>query len=141
MIYVASSWRNVHQSSVVATLRAANLSVYDFKEGDEAFHWSDVEPTYKDGIDFNQYKRMLDHPISQTGFARDFVAMQRCDTMILVLPCGRSAHLELGWAVGQGKRTAIIDFESETNPELMYKMIDYHTNSLMDLLAWVGVRD
>ena len=27
------------------------------------------------------------------------------DTFVLVLPCGRSAHLELGWAVGQGKRT------------------------------------
>lgn len=26
----------------------------------------------------------------------------------MVLPCGKSAHLELGWAVGAGKRTIIL---------------------------------
>lgn len=31
-----------------------------------------------------------------------------CDLCVLVLPCGRSAHLELGYAVGAGKVTIVL---------------------------------
>ena len=44
------------------------------------------------------------------------------DAFVLVMPCGRSAHLELGWAAGAGKPTAILLSDGE--PELMYKMVD-----------------
>lgn len=46
-----------------------------------------------------------------------------CDCCVLVLPCGRSAHLELGYAIGAGKPTFILLAEGE--PELMYKMSPY----------------
>ncbi len=71
--------------------------------------------------------------------------MQRADTFVLVLPCGRSAHLELGWAVGAEKRTAILlDPDPKTNtvtPELMYKMVDHIALDALDLLDWLGVED
>ena len=54
------------------------------------------------------YVRLLDHPIAEQGYRRDMDAMERVDTFVLVLPCGRSAHLELGWAAGAGKRTIIL---------------------------------
>jgi len=41
----------------------------------------------------------------------------------MVMPCGRSSHLELGYAVGQRKKTVVLLSQSE--PELMYKMADY----------------
>jgi hypothetical protein len=87
----------------------------------------------------------LEHPRSIEGFDSDFDAMKRADTFVLVLPCGRSAHLELGWAVGAGKRTAILlDPDLDTNtvtPELMYKMVDFIAPSVFDLLDWLGVED
>ena len=46
--------------------------------------------------------------------------MQWADTGVLVMPCGRSAHLEAGYFVGAGKRLIILINDSE--PELMYKM-------------------
>lgn len=86
-----------------------------------------------------EYLQMIEHPRASEGFISDFNAMQRADTFVLVLPCGKSAHLELGWAVGAGKRTAIL-LEDPVEPELMYKMVDYIAPSLPELLTWLGLR-
>lgn len=152
-VYVASSWRNVFQPAVVAACLAAGMEVYDFKAEGAGFAWKDVDPDWVDdvttpgaprqpeGMTFDRIERMLAHPRAMAGFARDYLAMQQADTFVMVLPCGRSAHLELGWAIGQGKRTAILNVEEDPEPDLMVLMADFRTDNLMDLLAWMGVRD
>lgn len=151
-VYVASSWRNQMQPAVVAVLRAAGLECYDFRDPDGTgaggFSWRDVrdEPRSEvpakgdDLVPVDEYLRMVHHPVATDGFARDFAAMERADTFVLVLPCGRSAHLELGWAVGAGKRTAIL-LEDPAEPELMYRMVGHLATSVHDLLGWLGVED
>lgn len=84
----------------------------------------------------DEYLAMVSHPRAIEGFDADFAAMERADTFVLVLPCGKSAHLELGWAVGAGKRTAIL-LEDPVEPELMYRMVDHLATSIDDLLAWM----
>lgn len=140
-VYVASSWKNPLQTAIVAALRSAEIPCYDFKHDKGAgFHWSDVGIT--DPCTFKEYIVGISRERADEGFASDLTAMLRADTFILVLPCGRSSHLELGWAVGQGKRTAIyFDDCDEVTPELMYKMVDFRTESLFDLLGWLGVED
>lgn len=81
------------------------------------------------------YLAMVEHPRAIEGYAADFAAMERADTFALVLPCNRSAHLELGWAVGQGKRTAIL-LEDPMEPELMYRMVEFMTPDLDELVDW-----
>lgn len=88
----------------------------------------------------DEYLRMVEHPRALEGYAADFAAMEKADTFVMVLPCGKSAHLELGWAVGAGKRTAIL-LEDPVEPELMYRMVDHLSPGVMDLLAWLGVKD
>jgi hypothetical protein len=83
---------------------------------------------------------MVRHPIAVAGFKSDFDAMVEADTFVLVLPCGKSAHLELGWAVGRGKRTAVL-LDDPAEPELMYLMVDKLATNMMDLLDWLGVVD
>lgn len=152
-IYVASSWRNMMQQGVVHTLRAARFDVYDFQNppGGKGFAWNQVElehsksltdttPTVLDVSDTAKYLEALEHPRAVEGFNADFDAMKNADTFVLVLPCGRSAHLELGWAVGAGKRTAVL-LDDPCTPELMYKMVDYLAPSLFDLIGWLGVQD
>lgn len=148
-VYVASSWRNPIQIAVCAALRAAKIDYYDFRNpGDDlaGFSWKEVMPSFD--IDAQEctaddYLDGLAHPRAEQGFAADFAAMKDCDTCVLVLPCGKSAHLELGWFIGQGKRTAILlDGSKDTvQPELMYKLADYVAPSLFDLLGWLGVED
>lgn len=149
-VYVASSWRCSMQPAVIEILRAARIDAYDFRnpEGGTGFAWTEVMPSFdidEQLADAKEYIAALDHPRSIDGFDSDFAAMQKADTFVLVLPCGRSAHLELGWAVGAGKRTAILLDSVPNNgmvtPELMYKMVDYLATSVFDLLGWLGVED
>lgn len=103
-IYVASSWRNAIQPEVVITLRLDGHVVYDFKnprKGYSGFSWSEIDPKWKEWS-ASQYVAALDHPKAKHGFASDFNAMKWADVCVLVLPCGRSAHLELGWMAGAG---------------------------------------
>lgn len=150
-VYVASSWRNPMHAIVCATLKAAGIDHYDFKNppGGSGFSWREVKTsgvpsdgTVKaKGSDWepvDEYLRMVNHPRATEGFISDFDAMRRADTFVMVLPCGKSAHLELGWAVGAGKRTAIL-LEDPVEPELMYRMVDHLAPTVFDLLGWLGV--
>lgn len=137
-IYVASSWRNSMQPAIVVLLRTAGFEVYDFKDKD-GFHWSDIDPNWKNWTN-DDYVTAMNHPLAEKGFKRDFEAMEWADTFVLVQPCGRSAHLELGWACGQGKKTAILLGE-EIEPELMAKMVDFSTDIIPDLLGFLGVEN
>ncbi len=134
--YVASSWRNVIQPGVVRLLRKNDFEVYDFREpmvGNNGFHWSEIDPNWQDWSP-KQFKKFLSNPIAQKGFNADFTAMKQCDAAILVMPCGRSAHLELGYFIGTGKPTAICLSDGE--PELMYCLADKLSLNMDELLNW-----
>lgn len=124
-IYVASSWRNLMQAAVVHTLRAAGHEVYDFKNphpGDNGFSWRSIDPNWENWTPA-EHVEGLQHQIAQAGFKNDMDALRECEACVLVLPCGRSAHLELGWAVGAGKKTYVLEIEP-IEPDLMYLMCD-----------------
>lgn len=120
-IYVASSWRNAYQPSVVDRLREAGHQVYDFRNppsGVKGFAWSEIDPDWQNWKAERYRELLLTHPIASLGFVTDLRGMQWADTCVLVLPCGRSAHLEAGWFAGQGKRCLILTRDGE-EPELM----------------------
>lgn len=123
-IYVASSWRNKYQQGVVRLLKDEGHEVYDFRNpapGNHGFAWSDIDRAWLDWSP-EAFRDCLDHPIAQAGFDLDMNALRWCDACVCILPCGRSAHLELGWVCGAGKRTAILIPEPQ-EPELMYRML------------------
>lgn len=120
-IYVASSWRNPHQPAVVDVLREHGHDVYDFRNpfnGVKGFAWSDIDPEWQTWSAARYRELLTTHPIAARGFLSDLRGMQWADACVLVLPCGRSAHLEAGWFCGQSKRTIILTRDGE-EPELM----------------------
>lgn len=121
-IYVASSWRNQQQQSVVATLRAAGHEVYDFKNppNNSGFGWEQTEEMAPPWSAIKT-EQVLDHPIAKSGFRSDYDAMQWADACVMVQPCGRSAALELGWFAGRGKLSIALLADNQ-EPELMLKM-------------------
>lgn len=122
-IYVASSWRNGYQPAVVEALREDGHIVYDFRNppGGTGFSWREVDPAWSmgDPVEVDTYRAMLAHPISLAGFDADFDGMREAQFGVLVLPCGRSAHIEAGWLLGRGIPLAIYVPEP-MEPELMY---------------------
>lgn len=148
-IYVASSWRNEYQQYVVEQLREHCAAVYDFRNPPKksGFGWEQTMRGYVPGVTdtvrADDYLGAINDPIAIEGFDADFAAMQWADTFVLVLPCGRSAHLELGWAVGAGKEAFILLCSSDNPegeqvvPELMYRMADDMFTSVTDLVDYL----
>lgn len=140
-IYVASSWRNALQPAVIHILRRCGHEVYDFRHpapGNEGFAWSAIDPEWETWTP-RQFRSALQHPIAREGYGYDVAALRACDACVLVLPCGRSAHWELGWAMGQGKEGYVVTF-GPTEPELMYReaRILVSTGELFDAFELPG---
>lgn len=139
-IYLASSWRNGLQPQVLEELRAAGHSVYDFRNpapGNTGFGWKGIDEQWL-GWTPEEFRAALDHPLAREGFRLDMDALRTCDACVLLLPCGRSAHLELGWAAGAGKITAALML-GPTEPELMYAMLGAVCTSVPELVAFLNL--
>lgn len=134
-VYVASSWRNEIQPAVVTRLRAAGFEVYDFRNppGKSGFSWAEIDPDWQTWS-VSKYIQALEHPRAREGFAEDMHHLSRADATVCVLPSGRSAHLELGYAVAARQFTAVL-LEPESEPELMYAACDFLTSDLETLVG------
>ncbi len=123
-IYVASSWRNEYQPTVVRQLQDRGHQVYDFRNppsGPGGFKWSDLDPGWEKWSTRDYIKLLLNHERAAQGFQQDSRALAWCDCCVLVMPCGRSAHLEAGWCAHAGKQLIVLLREDEpVEPELMY---------------------
>ena len=138
MIYLASSWRNKYYPGVLNDLQDNGFNVYDFRAGPSAFKWAQVDIAAfshpnKEEWTFERYITALQHPRAEEGFQRDSQALHTCSTLILVCPSGRSAHLELGIAIGRGIPT-IIYMPEDQEPELMYLETTILTNKMERVL-------
>jgi D-serine dehydratase len=130
-IYLASSWRNPYQPNMVDLLREHGHQVYDFRNPSEGwdngtgvtkgFAWSDLDPEWKDWDNESYRALLLGHPVAALGFESDWQAMQWANTGVLLLPSGRSAHIEAGYFTGAGKELHIVLTDPQ-EPELMYRM-------------------
>lgn len=135
-IYLASSWRNADQPIALERLRGAGHEVYDFRNpapGNTGFAWSEID---KDWMDWTprSFIHSLASPIATGGFSFDKGGLDWCDTCVLLLPCGRSAHLEAGYAIGQGKPTLIVCSAKNFEPELMYLLADMVIPNLHEMI-------
>jgi hypothetical protein len=136
-VYVASSSSNPHYLAVIERLRLDFHSVYDFRNppnGAGSFAWSQIDPAWESWSP-SDFRDALDHPRARQHFHSDMGALRSADAVVLVLPCNRSAHLELGYAVGAGKITIVYDPTQGERAELMYLMCDSIVDRLDDVAA------
>lgn len=141
MIYVASSWRNPRYEGVLDCLLQWNIAYYDWRD-EEGFHWSEVFGTesvdhWTTPISPQQYINGMSHERAKAGFKRDMDHLRKAEALILVLECGKSAHLEAGWAAGAGKPTALY-ITGNLRPELMYGMFGLITADIDILMHWAA---
>lgn len=142
-LYLASSWRNEQQPIMVELLRAAGHEVYDFRhphlgpgKRGMGFQWAEIDP-YWEGWSAEQFRDALGHQVATDGFLSDREGMEWAEVGLLLLPCGRSAHLEAGWMAGQGKPVygLLMDYGADDEPELMYGLLDRLCTTDAELLA------
>lgn len=151
-IYVASSWRNTIQPHVVHALRQAGHEVFDFRhpqtilpdgtlgnETDATFGWEDIDEDYEDWSN-QDYLNALTHPVAKRAYKTDHGGMEWSDAGVLVLPCGASAHTEIGYYDGAGKPAFVLLPDEGVRPELMYKSFII-CPALDDLVKAVSAHD
>ena len=133
-IYISSSWNNQQQPLLVEKLRLRGHKVYDFRhpEGrNDRNVWESVSNRLGVKLEYSNgnltpevFGRMHLDKESLSRFKEHFAAMEDADTCILLLPCGRSSHVEAGFMDGHGKRVFVYDTSKEVIPELMYLTFD-----------------
>ncbi len=107
MIYVAGSMSN--RSGVLEVsrrLRSAGHEVFNdwIMPGEEAdAKWQEFEQAQG-----RTFLEALYAPHANNAFQFDKRHLDCADAFVLVLPCGKSGHLELGYVAGKGKPTYIL---------------------------------
>lgn len=99
--YLIGSLRNPQVPELASQLRNQGIQIFDswFAAGPHADDcWRDYEKSR--GL---TYKEALADYAAQHVFTFDQRHLDRCYGAILVCPAGKSAHLELGYILGQGK--------------------------------------
>ena len=101
MIYLIGSLRNPKVPEIAKRLRQEGIEVFAewFAAGPEA---DDYWKAYEQSQGYS-YIEALSRPAAKNVFAFDRTNLDRSSTVVLVLPAGRSGHLELGYGIGSGK--------------------------------------
>jgi hypothetical protein len=131
MIYLIGSLRNPECPKIANKLRTEGWEVFDdwYAAGPEADDkWRDYEKqrgrTYTEAL----YGLAANHV-----FGFDLQHLDRCEAALLVLPAGRSGHLELGYVVGSG-RPGYILLDNPERWDVMYRFATGVFTSLEELI-------
>ena len=131
MIYLIGSLRNPQVPIIANQLRAAGLDVFDdwYAAGPEADDkWRDYEKQRG-----RSFKEALSGYAARNVFQFDHQHLARADAVVLVLPAGKSGHLELGWALGKGKPGFIL-LDSPDRWDIMYQFATGIVTSVRELI-------
>ncbi len=122
-IYIASSWKNAERVKILAgMLRVKGHDVDAFceaRKGRTIFNFHEVP-----GADLHNGITMLKEPIVKKAFTEDKKWLDWADAVVMLLPCGKSAHLEAGYAKGQGKKLFIMGEFPAGEYDVMYGFAD-----------------
>lgn len=119
MIYLIGSLRNDKVPNLANDLRTQGYDVFD--------DWHAPGPETDDF--WMKYEKMrgrsyadaLNSPHAWNVFRFDKLHLDKADTVVLVMPAGKSGHLEFGYSIGMGK-CGIVFFDGEPERwDVMYR--------------------
>ena len=142
-VYLAGSLRNPSIPSIANEMEAwfesfgrpTTVFADWFAAGPDADdRWRDYEQAR--GWDFRD---ALLRPAAENVYNFDKKHMDASDAMVLALPAGKSAHLELGYMVGKGKPTVIL-LDDPDRWDVMYQFAEFVTDDVREAAAYVSAR-
>ena len=125
-IYIASSWKNQKAVLEMADiLEGSGFEVDAFcRPGTRyVFYWAELVNNESD-LDKYDAITFLNDPRVQRAFNEDKKWLDWADCVVMMKPCGNSAHLEAGYAKGRGKRVYIYGDFPLGEFDVMYRFAD-----------------
>jgi nucleoside 2-deoxyribosyltransferase len=136
LVYVAGSMKEREKIRIVsAKLRAAGYDVFNYwiMPGEETdVKWQEFEQAQG-----KTYREALVSPHAQNVFEFDKSWLDAAEAIVLVLPAGKSGHLELGYMLGKGKNGYILLDGEPERWDVMYLFatdILYTIEELLEVL-------
>ena len=105
-IYLIGSLRNPEVPKIANKLREAGFEVFDdwYAAGEKADDaWRDYEKQRG-----RTFPEALSGLAAQHVFSFDRKHLEAADIGVLVLPAGKSGHIEMGWLVGRGRSCYVL---------------------------------
>ena len=119
VIYLIGSLRNPRVPDVGKYLRSQGFEVFD--------DWFAAGPVADDSWRDYEIARGCTYPEALEGHAAwhvfqfDLHHLGRADLGVLVLPAGKSGHIEFGYLIGQGKPAFVLMDRSPERWDVMYR--------------------
>lgn len=134
---IISRWRNRKAvEELTQKIREKNKTVYSFIEGDGAnYELKDLEQKHEPEEFMKKYESIPDwknDPRVEEIFKIDMDALKQSENVILLLPSGKSAHIEAGVAYGLGKNCIVIGEQKET--ESLYLIFKEFYSTIDDFI-------
>jgi hypothetical protein len=138
-IYLASSWKNekiVKEWSKFLKNHCHEVNTLcDNLTGRYIFNFSDIH-----GIECFDQIDVLQNDKVKKAFAEDKKWLDWADVCLLILPAGKSAHLEAGYSKGCGKKLIIWQSHfTKGEFDVMYGFADIVTDSTAAVLDFLEV--
>lgn len=117
-IYLIGSLRNPKVPLLAARLRAEGFEVFDdwYAAGPRADdHWQDYEKNRE-----HSFTEALRGYAARHVFEYDRKHLDRCKIAVLLMPAGKSGHLEFGYMMGQGKLGFVLLDKEPERFDVMY---------------------
>jgi len=137
-LYIASSWRNESRVLALAQLlRSKGHEVDCFCDTSTGRYVFSAVKELPDGGRLTA-PEFLFQPEAQHAYYEDKKWLDWCDGVVLILPSGKSAHLEGGYAKGQGKGLWILAPEGGWvvgEWDVMYGLADFLCGTTLELFG------
>lgn len=135
--FVSGRWRNRDNVIDLAhKIRNKGYSVYCFLEAAHAIHRIANDPE-EDMKNFESLDWRND-PYVKEVFENDMNGQMSSDVFVMLLPAGKSCHIEAGVAYGLGKRCILIGEQKEA--ESLYLIFDEIYLSVDDFLKSLSLK-
>ena len=132
-IYMVGSLRNGKMPEIANKLAAAGYDA--FADWHAAGYEADDKWQEHEQSRGRTYREALYGYHARDVFEFDLTHINRCDFVVLILPCGKSGHLELGWALGRGKPGFVLFDKEPERWDVMYQFANAVCFSVDELLV------
>lgn len=127
--FIASRFRNKDAVlDLTARLRGKGKSVYCFLED-----YDDSQSPEEYMQKFETIPNWREDASVKDMFEKDMNALKDSETLVLLLPAGKSAHIEAGVAYGMGKNCVVIGEQKEA--ESLYLIFNEFYNTIDEFVA------
>ena len=130
-IYLATSTKNLFIDDVLTAMREAGHEVYDFRASGRG-PANIFDPTRKVWTAAD-YVAALASSIADQQYRADKAALDACDCVVLLGPCGNDAHSEAGYAYGHNI-PVVVFLNPVIKPGLMDKFYNGFVTNTDELL-------